>query len=75
MVKVGLITKEALWKAVHMSLGVPLEYPRNDDDSFCTTTHSGCEDGSFEGFCNHYNFVKTKYKKEIENFKNVRFKF
>lgn len=51
---------KALWKAVHMSLGVPLEYPRNDDDSFCTTTHSGCEDGSFEGFCNHYNFVKTK---------------
>jgi len=51
---------KALWKAVHMGLGIPLEFPQNNDGSLCTTTHKGCEDGSFEGFCNHYNFVKTK---------------
>jgi len=51
---------KALWKAVHMGLGIPLEYPKNDNGSFCTTKHKGCEDGSFEGFTNHYNFVKTK---------------
>jgi len=51
---------KALWKAVHMGFGIPLEFPQNDDGSLCTTTHKGCEDGSFEGFCNHYNFVKTK---------------
>jgi hypothetical protein len=51
---------KALWKAVHEGLGIPLEYPKNDDGTHCTTVHSGCEKGAFQGFCNHYNFVKTK---------------
>jgi len=51
---------KALWKAVHLGLGIPLEYPQYPDGTFCTTTHKGCENGEFEGFCNHYNFVKTK---------------
>ena len=51
---------KALWKAVHLGLGIPLEYPQRTDGTLCETTHKGCDDGSFEGFCNHYNFVKTK---------------
>ena len=51
---------KALWKAVHLGLGIPLEYPQNSDGTLCTTVHSDCEDGSFEGFSNHYNFVRTK---------------
>ena len=51
---------KALWKAVHMGLGIPLDHPRDGAGAFCTTTHKGCENGSFEGFCNHYNFTKGK---------------
>jgi hypothetical protein len=51
---------KALWKSLHLGLGIPLEFPKESDGSFCTTLHKGCEKGTFEGFCNHYNFVKTK---------------
>jgi hypothetical protein len=57
---VQLEALKALWKAFHLSLGIPLAYPENPDGTSCTTSYKGCEDGTFEGFCNHYNFVRTK---------------
>ena len=51
---------KALWKAFHLSLGIPLQYPANPDGTLCTTVYKGCEDGTFEGFCNHYNFTRGK---------------
>ena len=51
---------KALWTAVSVSYGIPLVYPQNDDGTPCTTTHEGCIKGTFEGFCNHYNFTDRK---------------
>jgi hypothetical protein len=41
---------KALWKAIHIGVGIPLEY----------SVHKDCERGKFNGFCNHYNFIKSK---------------
>jgi len=49
-----------LWKALHLGLGIPLEYPKNRDGSLCTTVHSDVTGGRFEGFHNHYNITKNK---------------
>ena len=51
---------KALWKAVHLGIDIPLEYPENDDGSLCETVHRECERGTFSGVCNHYNFIKSK---------------
>ena len=51
---------KALWKAVNIGLGIPLDYPKNSDQTFCETVHKDCERGTFNGFCNHYNFTKGK---------------
>ena len=51
---------KALWKAVHIGIGIPLEYPKKSDGSFDTGLNKSCERGLFNGFCNHYNFTKTK---------------
>ena len=49
-----------LWKALHLGLGIPLEYPANRDGSLCTTVHPDVDGGDFEGFNNHYNFTRKK---------------
>ncbi len=49
-----------LWKALHLGLGIPLEFPANRDGSLCTTIHPDVTGGTFEGFNNHYNFTKRK---------------
>tara|TARA_A100001011_G_scaffold400337_1_gene514209 strand:- start:2517 stop:3470 length:954 start_codon:yes stop_codon:yes gene_type:complete len=51
---------KALWKAVHIGIGIPLEYPKTDSGIFDTGLNVDCERGRFNGFCNHYNFIKTK---------------
>lgn len=51
---------KALWIAVSDAHGIPLDYPKNVDGSFCTTVHPGCKSGTFKGFCNHYNFTSGK---------------
>ena len=51
---------KALWKAIHIGVGIPLEYPKNSSGDFDTSLNRDCERGSFNGFCNHYNFIKTK---------------
>lgn len=57
---VQLEALKALWKAVHIGIGIPLEYPQNSSGNIETGVHKDCERGNFHGFCNHYNFTKTK---------------
>jgi len=51
---------KALWKAVHLGIGIPLEYPANSEGHLETSVHKECQRGQFHGICNHYNFVKSK---------------
>jgi hypothetical protein len=48
-----------LWKALHVGLDIPLEYPQVNG-SFCETVHSACVNGTFRGFNNHYNYTRGK---------------
>ncbi len=57
---VQLEALKALWKAVHIGVGIPLEYPKNSNGNIETSVHKDCERGKFHGFCNHYNFTKGK---------------
>ena len=57
---VQLDALKALWKAIHIGVGIPLEYPKNTDGYIDTGLNKDCERGKFNGFCNHYNFIKTK---------------
>jgi len=57
---VQLEALKALWKAVHIGIGIPLEYPKNSKGHVETGVHKECERGTFNGVCNHYNFIKTK---------------
>ena len=51
---------KALWKAIHIGTNIPLEYPKNVEGYVDTGLNQDCERGKFNGFCNHYNFIKTK---------------
>lgn len=57
---VQLEALKALWKACHVGIGIPLEYPKNSEGNIETGIHRECERGKFHGVCNHYNFIKTK---------------
>ena len=57
---VQLQALKALWKACHIGVGIPLEYPENTDGHVETGVHKDCVKGKFQGICNHYNFIKTK---------------
>jgi len=57
---VQLEALKALWKAIHIGIGIPLEYPKNSNGHIETSIHKECERGKFHGICNHYNFIKTK---------------
>ena len=57
---VQLEALKALWKAVHVGISIPLEYPKNSEGYVETSVHKECERGTFHGFCNHYNFTKGK---------------
>ena len=47
-------------EAFHIGVGIPLEYPKNSGGHAETGVHRACERGEFSGFCNHYNFIRTK---------------
>ena len=57
---VQLKALQALWKAVHRGIGIPLVYPQDDNGNLHTSVHRECERGKFQGICNHYNFIRTK---------------
>ena len=51
---------QALWAAVHKGLDIPLEYPKDSEGHVDIGVNKSCTRSTFEGFCNHYNFTKTK---------------
>jgi hypothetical protein len=57
---VQLEALRSLWKAIHTGIGIPLVCPLNSDGELCTTVYDQCVKGKYNGFVNHYNFVKTK---------------
>lgn len=57
---VQLDALKALWKAIHIGIGIPLDYPEDSKGNIETSVHKDCERGKFHGFCNHYNFTKGK---------------
>jgi len=57
---VQLEALKALWKACHIGMNIPLEYPANTHGHVETSVHKDCVKGKFHGICNHYNFIKTK---------------
>ena len=50
----------ALWKAIHLGLGIPLECPLDSSGNPNLSVDRDCERGLFHGFTNHYNFTKGK---------------
>ena len=50
----------ALWKALHEGIGIPYNYPKMSDGSLNRSVDKACVRGTFEGFCNHYNFTEGK---------------
>jgi hypothetical protein len=50
----------ALWKAIHLGLGIPLECPLDSSGNPNLSVDGDCERGRFHGFTNHYNFTKGK---------------
>ncbi len=57
---VQLQALQALWKAVHIGVGIPLDCPKTSSGVLNTGVDKDCERGKFHGFCNHYNFTKDK---------------
>jgi hypothetical protein len=57
---VQLEALKALWKAVHIGIGIPLKCPTNSMGELLDTVDKDCVKGTFQGICNHYNFTKGK---------------
>ena len=51
---------KALWKAMHLGLGIPLEAPRLPNGEPNLGVDAGCDNGDFTGFCHHYNITRNK---------------
>ena len=57
---VQLEALKALWKAIHIGVGIPLECPLSESGELSDTVDNDCVNGKFSGICNHYNFTKGK---------------
>lgn len=57
---VQLEALKALWKAIHIGLGIPLDYPKNSQGELDQGVNKTCEKGKFSGFINHYNLTRKK---------------
>lgn len=57
---VQLEALKQLWLALHKGLGIPLEFPADDQGEPVMTVDKRCERSEFEGFINHYNLTKRK---------------
>ena len=51
---------QALWKAIHEGIGIPLECPLDENGENLTTTSSKVKAGTFKGFINHFHVTKSK---------------
>jgi len=57
---VQLQALKALWKAIHIGIGIPLECPLDDDGGLVEAVDPRCERSEFSGFINHYNLTRRK---------------
>lgn len=51
---------QALWKAIHEGVGIPLECPLDSNGNTSTTTDKKVQAGTFKGFISHYHVTKKK---------------
>ena len=51
---------QALWKAIHEGVGIPLECPLDDNGNNLTTTSKKVQAGTFKGFISHFHVTKKK---------------
>ena len=51
---------KALWRACHKEFDIPYECPLNNSGEQSDTTDASVKRGTFKGFINHYNVVKSK---------------
>ena len=51
---------KALWKAVHLGLGIPLDCPLDANGELLLGVHEPSVKGKFHGFNNHYNYTTNK---------------
>jgi hypothetical protein len=51
---------KALWKAVHLGLGIPLEAPVKASGEPILGTDPRCNSGEFKGFNHHYHYTTKK---------------
>ena len=51
---------KALWKAIHLGLGIPYECPVDDKGETLKEVSSDVENGKFKGFVSHYHATKRK---------------
>ncbi len=51
---------QALWKAVHVGINIPLECPLDSRGDISTTTDRKVAAGTFKGFVSHYHVTKKK---------------
>lgn len=51
---------KALWKAIHVGIGIPLECPTDSNGDLVEAVDRRCEKSKFSGFVNHYNLTRRK---------------
>tara|TARA_B100000674_G_scaffold496047_1_gene525078 strand:- start:1272 stop:2186 length:915 start_codon:yes stop_codon:yes gene_type:complete len=51
---------KALWKAIHIGIGIPLECPTDKNGDLIEAVDKRCERSQFSGFVNHYNLTRRK---------------
>ena len=51
---------QALWKAIHKGVGIPLTCPLDANGNTSTTTDKKVQAGTFKGFISHYHVTKKK---------------
>ena len=51
---------QALWKAIHEGVGIPLECPLDDNGNNLNTTSKKVQAGTFKGFISHFHVTKKK---------------
>lgn len=57
---VQLEALKALWKAIHVGIGIPLECPTDANGDLVEGVDRRCERSEFKGFINHYNLTRRK---------------
>lgn len=56
---VQIAALQALWEAVHIATGIPLDCPM-ENGKLVTTVHKPSQQLAFKGFINHYNLTENK---------------